>query len=107
MKTYNIFITEDARNNLREIFSYISDYLLETSIAKKTQKSILTSIASLKNMPNRNPLINDEPYKSYKVRIHTAENYLIFYIVDESLSTVTVLNIIYNRRDWKNLVTTQ
>lgn len=107
MKAYNIFITKDARDNLNEIFSYISDCLIEPAVAAKIQKSILTGIASLENMPNRNPLISDEPYKSYNVRIHTAENYLIFYIVDEGLSRVTVLNIIYNRRDWKNLTVFQ
>ena len=76
-------------------------------MAAKIQKSILSAVASLETMPNRNPLISDEPYKSYNVRIHTAENYLIFYVVDEGLSRVTVLNIMYNRRDWKNLVISQ
>lgn len=101
LKTYNVFLTKDARNNLKEIFAYISDILMEPRAAKRIQKSILQSITSLETMPLRHPLIGDEPYKNYGVRIQTAENYLVFYTVDEIGSSVNILNVVYCRRDWK------
>ncbi|MBQ7116629.1 MAG: type II toxin-antitoxin system RelE/ParE family toxin [Clostridia bacterium] len=104
MKKYNIFIVKEAKEDLREIYTYISEELCEPQIAKKIRESLKSKIYSLQQFPNRNP-INDEPlFKARGIRALIAERYRIFYTVNESDSSVMILRVISTRRDWQNII---
>lgn len=47
-------------------------------------------------------LITADAEKGY--RKVTVKNYMIFYMVNENDKTVTVMRVIYGRRDHKNLI---
>lgn len=104
MCTYNIEITEPAEKDLYEIGAYLSKELLEPETAKKVISKIAEGINSLEDMLLRNALVLDERLAYKGIRKIMVYNYIVFYIVTESSKTVTIIRILYGRRDWINLL---
>ena len=104
MSTYNIQITEPAEEDLYEIGVYITKELLEPEIAKKVISKIAKGINSLEDMPLRNALTADERLAYKGIRKIMVDNYIVFYVASEEIKTVTIIRILYSRRDWINLV---
>lgn len=101
---YSVIVDSTAEKDLYGIVTYISETLLEPSIAQRIYFSIKQQVLSLSSMPLRYALIDEEPYRSMGVRKIPIENYTAFYIVDEAHLTVHVFRILYNRREWRHLV---
>ena len=70
---YEVRITLQAQAHLREIRDYIAQKLLAPEAAKNTVQRLGTVMASLSQMPNRVPLIEEEPWRSEGVRVRAAE----------------------------------
>jgi toxin ParE1/3/4 len=104
LSTYNIQITEPAEEDLYEIGAYISKELLEPEIAKKVISQIAKRINSLEDMPLRNALVADERLAYKGIRKIMVDNYIIFYIANDGSKIVTIIRILYSRRDWVNLL---
>lgn len=104
MSKYNIQITEPAEKDLREIGTYISRELLERETAKRVILKIAEGINSLEDMPLRNALVSDERLAYKGIRKILVDNYIVFYSVDEGNEIVTIIRILYGRRDWVNLL---
>jgi toxin ParE1/3/4 len=104
MSRYKIEITEPAENDLFEIGNYISKVLLESEIANKIVDKIAEAIIKLEELPLRNALIGEERLASQGIRRIIVENYIIFYVVDEKCNKVTIVRILYSRRDWVSLL---
>jgi toxin ParE1/3/4 len=104
MDKYKIEITEPAENDLRSIGLYIAKQLLEPDTAKKIVAKIAEAIVKLDELPLRNALVSDERLKLKGIRKIIVENYVVFYIVDEMNTVVTIIRILYNRRDWINIL---
>ena len=101
---YKITLETTAISDLFGILDYISDVLKEPETAQRILSSIENKIMSLNELPCRQSTVRDEPYKSMGVRWIPAENYTVFYVVDENERSVHVLRILYNRRNWQNLL---
>ena len=104
MSTFNIQITEPAERDLYEIGEYISKELLEPETAKKIISTIAKGINSLEDMALRNALVADERLAYIGTRKIMVDSYIIFYIVTEESKIVTIIRILYSRRDWMNLL---
>lgn len=104
MSIYNIQITEPAEKDLYEIGVYISKELLEPEVAKKVVLRIAKGISTLEEMPLRNALVADERLAYKGIRKIIVDNYIVFYIITEEDKTVTIIRILYSRRDWLNLL---
>lgn len=104
MSAYDIQITEPAEKDLYEIGAYISKELLEPETAKKVISKIAKGINSLGDMPLRNALVADERLAYKGIRKIIVDNYIIFYIVTEESKTVTIIRILYGKRNWINLL---
>lgn len=104
MSRYRVEITEPAENDLSEIGWYITKELLEPSIAEKTVNKIGEAIFSLEEFPFRNALVADERLAKQGIRKIIIDNYIAFYIVEEEFKIVTILRILYGKRDWINLL---
>ncbi len=61
----------------------------------------MKEIRSLNEMPMRYRLYDDEPWHSQGVRFFPVNNYLVFYLPDETKTTVHIVRIIYGVRDIK------
>ena len=104
MTEYSVIIGKFAEQDLSEIISYIQEILFQPESAKRIYRAIKEQILSLSTVPGRYAVIAEEPYSSIGVRKIKVENYLIFYIVNEKDMTVSILRVLYNRREWHNLI---
>ncbi|MTI83619.1 MAG: type II toxin-antitoxin system RelE/ParE family toxin [Firmicutes bacterium] len=104
MATYDLLITKPAEDDLFEIGRYISKELLEPKTAQRVISRIADAISTLEDMPFRNALINDERLAQIGIRKILVDNYIVFYIEVEGIKTVTIIRVLYSRRDWQNLL---
>ncbi len=104
MTTYDILITEPAEKKLYDIGAYISKELLEPQKAKKVVEKIAKGINSLANVPLRNNLAADDRLAGKGIKKMMVDNYIVCYVVTEERKTVTMIRILYTRRDWINLL---
>ena len=96
---YQIELTNQAKNDLDEIYGYIAFTLLSPDVAANMYHSIIDCIRSLDSMPLRNALMDDEPWKSRGLRKCFVKNYTAFYLVDEVNAIVRIVRIMYSGRD--------
>ena len=80
MDSYKIIITPDAEEDLFELRNYIADVLLARDTARYKP-------------------VDDEPWHSRGIRRIMANNFFVYYRIDEDRKQVFVLNVIYARRD--------
>ncbi|XVG96627.1 type II toxin-antitoxin system RelE/ParE family toxin [Eubacteriales bacterium KG125] len=62
----------------------------------------MKSYKSLDEFPNRHRLCDYQEWKDKGLRVLPIENYLVFYIPDESSQMVKIYRIIYGKRDIEN-----
>ena len=99
MKDFEILITPDAEDNLRELRYYIAVVLQAPDTAIAYLQDIRKEIASLRKAPKRFRLVEKEPWHSRGVRRMNARNFAVFFIIREEESNVYVQNVIYQKRD--------
>ena len=99
MDSYKIIITPDAEEDLFELRNYIADVLLARDTARNYIRTIRQEIATLSEMPARYKPVDDEPWHSRGIRRIMANNFFVYYRIDEDRKQVFVLNVIYARRD--------
>lgn len=104
MNKYRIEITKPAEDDLSKIVMYIAKELLEPSIAERTINKISGAIITLEEFPYRNALVAEERLAKRGIRKIIIDNYIAYYIVEENLKKVTVIRILYGKRDWMNLL---
>ena len=68
MKQYKIEIAQPAAEDLLDILDYISNTLKEPVAARRIYTSIKKEILTLAFMPERNRVVDDEPYAALGVR---------------------------------------
>lgn len=104
MIRYKIEIAQPAVRDLQDILDYIANTLKESAIAQRIYTSIKKEILTLSSMPERNRVVDDEPYAAMGVRRLFVENYVIFYVVDQGRRSVHILRVLYNRREWQSIL---
>ncbi|MFA7467944.1 MAG: type II toxin-antitoxin system RelE/ParE family toxin [Desulfotomaculaceae bacterium] len=104
MKRYRILMTEPAAGDLQQIAEYIAKELREPITARKLVDKIKEAIISLAEMPTRHSTVNDERLATAGIRNFPVANYIVFYVISEKNETVTVIRILYGRRDWEHLL---
>ena len=98
---FNVVYSSEARQDLRDIYEYIAYELLEPDTAAGQTNRIMKAARSLEQMPMRHRLYEEEPWHSQGLRFLPVDNYLIFYLPDETNNIVNILRIMYGGRDVK------
>jgi toxin ParE1/3/4 len=96
---WTVNYTIDAHQDLQGIYDYIADILLDPVTAAKQTTRIMDASGTLESMPFRCRLYDKEPWRSKGLRILPVDNYLVFYLPDESSNTIAVIRIMYKGRD--------
>jgi toxin ParE1/3/4 len=94
---YRVKLAELAKLDLRDIYEYVAFSLLEPVIARNLINRIVDGLKSLREMPCRYPIYQEEPWKSRELRRINIGNYSGFYLVTDK--TVQVIRIAYGGRD--------
>ena len=96
---YNVYLTEQARVDMRMLYEYIADTLMEPLIAEKQYTRIEKAVYSLDKMPERFRRYEKEPWKSRNLRVMPIDNFIAYYTVDNESRIVTVIRVMYGRRN--------
>lgn len=101
--TYSVIYSPQAKNDIRDIYSYIAFELLVPGTAEGQVNRIRKTIHSLDFMPSRNTIVDWEPWKSMGMHRVLVDNYVVFYIIDDAALTVTIIRIVYGGRDFQSV----
>lgn len=99
---YEIKVTRQALEQMREIAHYISYDLMAPEAADILLDDLKASILKLSVLPKKYPLIEEEPWRSEGVRKIVVKNFLVYYWIDEEYNKVQVTAVIYSKRDQIN-----
>ncbi|MBR3873649.1 MAG: type II toxin-antitoxin system RelE/ParE family toxin [Clostridia bacterium] len=75
---YEVRITAQAQEQLREIRDYIANELFAPDAAQNSLRLLASAMASLAHMPGRVRLVDEEPWRSEGVRMKAIKNYLMY-----------------------------
>ena len=101
---YEIEITKAAQNDFEDIYTYISESLCNKQAAVKIVAMIDKNIRSLTDMPERYPFVNSQYLRDNGIRFVSVKNYIVFYMADESRNKVYIVRILYEKRNWAEIL---
>ena len=104
MMDYTVEFTQPAEIDLIGIYTYIADTLKAPQAASRIYASIKQEITTLSTNPERHQVIDEPPYESQGIRKLFVENYVAFYVADKEKRSVSILRILYNRREWQSIL---
>ena len=96
---FDVQVSEQADKDLRGIFEYIAFKLQAPVNAAKQLDRLEEAISRLDHMPEKFRRYEREPWQSRGLRVFPVDNYLVFYIPNMDTNVVTVLRVMYGRRD--------
>jgi toxin ParE1/3/4 len=102
--TYQVIYSPEALDDIRKIYSYIALELQASETALKQVNRIRKEIRSLDFMPMRYAIVDWEPWKSMQMHKLPIDNYIVFYLADSNLHTVTIIRIVYGGQDMEGNV---
>ena len=101
---FKVIYSPAAKDDLHNISAYIIYELKAPQAAKNVTTKIRNEIRSLSDMPERYALVEWEPWASMNMHKVPVGNYIIFYIIESSVRTVTVTRIFYGGRDIAHII---
>jgi addiction module RelE/StbE family toxin len=96
---YNLEFLPIAKNDMLEIVEYISGELKSPAAAERLAEEFVSSAQRICEFPYANNLYTPIKPLEKEYRRIIVNNYLMFYTVDEQSKTVTVMRVIYAKRD--------
>jgi toxin ParE1/3/4 len=101
---FSVQFTNQAEEDLLSTLRYIVDVLKSPSAAKNLLLEIEQQTEILKSSPLCYSLVIDEYLSSRSIRSFLVKNYQIFYTVNDDKEIVSIIRILYARRDWAHLL---
>ena len=99
---YSVNYSDEALDDLRDIYSYISESLMEPTIAAGQVNRIRTEIKALDRLPFRHSVVDWEPWHTMEMRHFPVDNFVVFYLGEDK--SVNVVRIFYGRRDIESII---
>ena len=96
---YKVDFSEQAADDLSEIIRYISEELYNPQAAERFYSEVNENRGLLREHPYMFPLYHDEKLSTEGIHSVVIGNFLMFYIVDDEKSIVSIVRILYGRRD--------
>lgn len=84
MKIYNVQITNEALQDMKDIYDYIVTQLLVPEYALGQYNRIADAILTLQLFPERFKILESEPEATRNIRRMMVDNYSVFYIIDDT-----------------------
>lgn len=101
---FTVKLSEQADKDLRSIYEYIAYDLQSPDNALGQLERLETMIFSLGSMPKRYRKYEKEPWHSRGLRIVPVDNYIVLYIPDMEMATVTIIRVAYGGQDIERLL---
>ena len=101
---YDIDITEAAQRDFENIYTYISENLCNKKAALDLINLLNKNVQILTAMPEIYPIVRDEYLGNMGIRFITVKNYMIFYVVNKSENQVSIIRVLYGKRNWTEIL---
>ncbi len=102
--SYDLKFTLKASEDLEEIYIYISEKLSADTAAGNLLNKIEGSIMRLTDFPYSCSCVLDESLKSKGYRKLIIDNYIVFYLVNETEKQVIIMRILYGAQNYQGLL---
>ena len=99
---YEVIITERAKQELKEIYDYISKSLMEENTADKLIDKIEKELLQLEDIPEWFSVIENYRKKDFEYRRLPINNYVAIYRIDKEKREVYIIRIVYGGRNYLN-----
>lgn len=99
MSDFFVCYSDEAKDDLRNIFMYIAYNLCSRDNAEGQINRIRDAIKKLNKFPKKNPLVPYEPWSSLGMRRMNVDNYAVLYLVDEDRERVEIVRIPFGAMD--------
>lgn len=90
-----IILIDSAKDDIKDIYEYISNILLSVNSADKLIFEFEKRISALKFMPKLGSLYGDTIYRKIVVK-----NYIIIYYIDLEGDYIYISRVVYSRRSF-------
>lgn len=104
MKKYSIEMSDEARQDMKDIAVYIKYNLQEPNISKRIINKLKKSKFSLINNPYLYSIIDDDYLKKQEMRKIVVGNYIVFYRIFDNTFKIEIARIMYGRRNWQEIL---
>ncbi len=102
-KKYKIKFTYSSRDDIRGMKKYILENFKYRELGENFTKKIKTAVEGLKAFPKGHNATGIR-YRGYDIYLKPYRTYLLFYIVDDDLSVVTVLRVLQDGMNWQYIL---
>lgn len=97
MDRFTVNITEEALADMEALYKHIAETLMAPGNAMGQYNRIAGAILTLDSFPERFALFESEPEHSLGIRKMVVDNYIVCYVIDPGVVTVT--NVLYGASD--------
>ena len=101
---YRIKLTPKAKDDLDDIYDYISKELVNKLAAGNLMDKIETSVMRLGDFPFSCSLVEDNIIKEKGYRKLIIKNYIVFFIVIETEKQVVIMRVLYGKQNYQNII---
>ena len=102
--SYQLHITGVAERDLIQAADYIEFVLKNPQAADDLLEEMDQKINALLPFPKEHPLAYDKLLSSWGIRFIQVKNYLVFYVVSEEKSQITVVRFLYAKSNWSSIL---
>lgn len=96
---YSYRFTQAAEQDLDEILQYISVDLTNPAAAQNLGRKIFEKIDTVRDFPNSGPLVDNEFLADKTVRKLSVDNYVIYYKAHYEEKIISIIRIVYGKRN--------
>lgn len=97
---YEVILTNQAENELNNIYNYISKTLIAEKAANNLMEKIENTFLILEDMPKAFRVIKKYKHIHFEYRKTVINNYIIVYRIEKDGKTVYIDRIIYGKRNY-------
>lgn len=101
---YDVKFTQKAEEDLEEIYNYILAKLFDGTTAESLMDKMENSIMRLKEFTFSCSYIVDKPLKDRGYRKLIVDNYIVFYLINETEKQVVIMCILYGASNYQNIL---
>ncbi len=101
---YRYRFTLRARDDLDEIVRYMTGSLANPAAAAAFLDRVQAVIDEVRRFPESGPAVENEFLPGVTVRKKLAGHYVLYYLPDAETETITILRILYARRDLNEII---
>ena len=97
MRQYNVQITDEALEDMEQLYNYIAYVLLSPENAMGQYNRIADAILTLDTFPERFRIMDSEPEHSKEIRRMLVDTYSVFFVIQDD--KVVVTDVLYSASD--------